>query len=152
MIDPIGASAGAMPLDGIRVIDAATVVAGPGIAARLSDFGADVIKVEHPVRGDSTRSLGWEVDGVTLWWKWIGRNKRPVGIDLSKPSGAGLLLRLVETADVLIESFRPGTFERWGLGPGTLFELRFPLPRAAAADSEEAAGPPLEAEVAFGTQ
>ena len=116
------APGGGGPLDGVRVIDAATVVAGPGIAARLGDFGADVIKVEHPITGDSTRSLGWSDRGVTLWWKWIGRNKRPVTIDLAKPEGADLLLRLAGTADVLIESFRPGTFERWGLSPEVLLE------------------------------
>ena len=75
------APGGGGPLDGVRVIDAATVVAGPGIAARLGDFGADVIKVDHPITGDSTRSLGWSDRGVTLWWKWIGRNKRPVTIE-----------------------------------------------------------------------
>jgi crotonobetainyl-CoA:carnitine CoA-transferase CaiB-like acyl-CoA transferase len=115
-----GSTAADGPLHGLRVIDAATVMAGPGIAARLGDFGADVIKVEHPVTGDSTRSLGWSDRGVTLWWKWIGRNKRPVTLDLSKPEGAELLVRLAETADVLIESFRPGTMERWGLGPDVL--------------------------------
>jgi formyl-CoA transferase len=112
-----------LPLEGVRVIDAATVIAGPGTAARLGDFGADVIKVEHP-RGDTVRSLGWKALGSdsTLWWKQIGRNKRPITLNLSTQKGQDLLLRLVETADVLIESFRPGTFERWGLGPDAAFE------------------------------
>jgi crotonobetainyl-CoA:carnitine CoA-transferase CaiB-like acyl-CoA transferase len=110
------------PLDGIRVLDLGTVIAGPGVAARLGDFGADVVKVERPGSGDGTRSLGWSVRGVTLWWKWLGRNKRPVTLDLHHPKGQELLLRLVDTADVLVESFRPGTLERWNLGPDRLLE------------------------------
>ena len=100
----------------------ATVVAGPGIAARLGDFGADVVKVEHPTVGDPVRSMGWEVDAVTLWSKWLGRNKRPVTLDLSHPKGQDLLLRLAATADVLVESFRPGTFEKWNLAPDRLLD------------------------------
>jgi crotonobetainyl-CoA:carnitine CoA-transferase CaiB-like acyl-CoA transferase len=110
------------PLHGIRVLDIATVIGGPGTAARLGDFGADVIKVEHPDYGDTTRSLGWKVHGTTLWWKLIGRNKRPVTLRLSDPRGRDLLLRLAESADVLVESFRPQTLERWGLGPDVLLE------------------------------
>jgi crotonobetainyl-CoA:carnitine CoA-transferase CaiB-like acyl-CoA transferase len=109
-----------MPLEGLRVLDVATVIGGPGAATRLGDFGADVIKVEHPVTGDTTRAFGWRVAGVALWWKHLSRNKRPVTLKLSDPRGRDLLLRLVETADVLIESFRPGTLERWGLGPEEL--------------------------------
>jgi crotonobetainyl-CoA:carnitine CoA-transferase CaiB-like acyl-CoA transferase len=112
----------ALPLEGVRVIDAATVIGGPGVAARLGDFGADVIKVEHPRTGDITRAFGWRVGGVALWWKLIGRNKRPVTLDLSTPDGRDLLLRLAEGADVLVESFRAGTLERWGLGPDRLLE------------------------------
>ncbi|MGH2697129.1 MAG: CaiB/BaiF CoA transferase family protein, partial [Actinomycetota bacterium] len=96
------------------------VIGGPGAATRLGDFGADVIKVEHPLTGDTTRAFGWRVAGVALWWKHLSRNKRPVTLKLSDPRGRDLLLRLVETADVLIESFRPGTLERWGLGPEEL--------------------------------
>ena len=109
-----------MPLEGLRVVDVATVIGGPGAATRLGDFGADVIKVEHPVTGDTTRAFGWRVAGVALWWKHLARNKRPITLKLSDPRGRDLLLRLVETADVLIESFRPGTLERWGLGPEEL--------------------------------
>jgi crotonobetainyl-CoA:carnitine CoA-transferase CaiB-like acyl-CoA transferase len=111
-----------LPLAGLRVLDVATVIGGPGAATRLGDFGADVIKVEHPVTGDTTRSFGWRVGGVTLWWKHLSRNKRPVTLKLSHPRGQDLLLRLVERADVLIESFRPGTLERWNLGPERLLE------------------------------
>jgi crotonobetainyl-CoA:carnitine CoA-transferase CaiB-like acyl-CoA transferase len=107
------------PLAGLRVLDTGTVLAGPGIAARLGDFGADVIKVEHP-RGDTTRTLGWAVGGVALWSKWINRNKRPVTLNLSTAKGQELLLRLTSSADVLVESFRPGTLERWNLSPERL--------------------------------
>jgi crotonobetainyl-CoA:carnitine CoA-transferase CaiB-like acyl-CoA transferase len=111
-----------LPLAGIRVLDVATVIGGPGAATRLGDFGADVIKVEHPVTGDTTRSFGWRAGGVALWWKHLSRNKRPITLLLSDPRGRDLLLRLVERADVLIESFRPGTLERWGLGPDVLLD------------------------------
>ena len=103
------------PLTGIRVLDLATILAGPLAATFLGDFGADVIKVEHP-RGDSIRSHGASKDGHGLLWKVVGRNKRTVTLDLSKPEGADLLLRLAERADVLIENFRPGVMERWNLG------------------------------------
>jgi len=112
----------ALPLDGVRVVDIATVIAGPGTTARLSDFGADVIKVEHPVHGDTARNLGWKAGDVSLLWKHVGRNKRPITLNLSQPEGQDLLLRLVETADVLVESFRPGTLERWNLAPSRLLE------------------------------
>jgi crotonobetainyl-CoA:carnitine CoA-transferase CaiB-like acyl-CoA transferase len=111
-----------LPLAGIRVVDAATVIAGPGVAAHLGDFGADVVKVEHPAVPDSVRGMGWAVGGVTLWSKWIGRNKRPVTLNLSHPEGQALLLRLVGDADVFVESFRPGTMERWNLAPDRLLE------------------------------
>ena len=107
------------PLSGLRVIDCGVLFAGPVIGTLLADFGADVIKVEHP-RGDSLRTLGWQKNGVSLWWAFVSRNKRLVSINLSSAEGASLLKELVATADVLIESFRPGTFERWGLGPDVL--------------------------------
>jgi crotonobetainyl-CoA:carnitine CoA-transferase CaiB-like acyl-CoA transferase len=104
------------PLDGLRVLDLATIYAGPLIAQLLGDFGADVVKVEHPVHGDGLRGHGRQVDGIGLWWKIVGRNKRTIAVDLGKPEGADIMLRLAATADVVIESFRPGTMERWGLG------------------------------------
>jgi formyl-CoA transferase len=106
-------------LSGVRVVDAGVLFAGPVIATLLADFGADVVKVEHP-NGDALRSLGWEKDGVSLWWAFVNRNKRCVSIDLSKTEGGKLLLELLKDADVFIESFRPGTLERWGLGPDVL--------------------------------
>lgn len=103
------------------MIDLSTVVAGPGCARYLGDFGADVIKVERP-GGDTTRSMGWvdPRDDVTLWWKLAGRNKRSIVLDLKEPDGHALLRRLVDDADVLVENFRPGTLERLGLDPDVL--------------------------------
>jgi crotonobetainyl-CoA:carnitine CoA-transferase CaiB-like acyl-CoA transferase len=111
-----------LPLQGLKVVDAATLFAGPVIATLMGDFGADVVKVEHP-RGDNLRGLGWSKDGVSLWWALIGRNKRAVTLDFSKPAGQELAKRLLADADVLIEGFRPGTLERWNLGPDVLQAL-----------------------------
>ena len=108
------------PLEGLRVLDVSTLFAGPIAATFLGDFGADVIKVEHPTRPDAARGHGPSKDGVNLWWKTLGRNKRAVTLNLAAPEGADLLLRLAADADVLIENFRPGTLERWGLGPDEL--------------------------------
>ncbi|WP_329612272.1 CoA transferase [Streptomyces brevispora] len=108
------------PLRGIRVIDASTILAGPLCAQLLGDFGADVIKIEHPVAGDGMRGHGESKNGIPLWWKEISRNKRTIGLSLSDPDGAALFRRLVEDADVVVENFRPGTLERWGLGPDVL--------------------------------
>src|SRR3989442_15785542 len=109
-------------LEGLRVIDMATLIAGPTAAKYLADFGADVIKVERPDGGDTSRSMGWQVDGVSLWWKNLGRNKRAVALDLKNELARDAFRRLVETADVLIENFRPGTLERLGVGPSQLHE------------------------------
>jgi crotonobetainyl-CoA:carnitine CoA-transferase CaiB-like acyl-CoA transferase len=108
------------PLEGIRVLDVSTLFAGPLAATFLGDFGADVIKVEHPRKPDAARGHGPAKDGVNLWWKTLGRNKKTVTLDLGKPEGARLLLALAAEADVLIENFRPGTLERWGVGPDEL--------------------------------
>ncbi|MDI3422385.1 CaiB/BaiF CoA transferase family protein [Streptomyces luteolus] len=104
------------PLKPLRVLDLATLFAGPLAATMLGDFGAEVIKVEHPRRPDPSRGHGPAKDGVGLWWKLLGRNKRTVTLDLSTDGGRATLLRLAATADVVIENFRPGTLERWGLG------------------------------------
>ncbi|MGV9402871.1 CaiB/BaiF CoA transferase family protein [Streptomyces sp. NPDC003667] len=103
-------------LGGLRVLDLATLFAGPMAATLLGDFGAQVIKVEHPVRPDPSRGHGPAKDGVGLWWKVLGRNKRAITLDLSRPGGRATLLRLAATADVVIENFRPGTLEKWDLG------------------------------------
>ncbi|WP_433508779.1 CaiB/BaiF CoA transferase family protein [Nonomuraea sp. CA-143628] len=107
----------------LRVIDAATLFAGPSTAMMLGDFGADVIKIEHPRRGDPSRGHGASVDGVGLWWKTLSRNKRAAAVDLSRAEGQDILRRLVERSDVLVENFRPGTLERWGLAPGDLMDI-----------------------------
>ncbi|MFI9758427.1 CaiB/BaiF CoA transferase family protein [Streptomyces sp. NPDC051963] len=106
----------ASPLTGLRVLDLATLFAGPLAATFLGDFGAEVIKVEHPRKPDPARGHGPAKDGVGLWWKLLGRNKRTITLDLSKPGGRATLLRLAATADVVIENFRPGTLEKWDLG------------------------------------
>jgi crotonobetainyl-CoA:carnitine CoA-transferase CaiB-like acyl-CoA transferase len=110
-------------LEDLRVIDIATVFAGPGAARHLGDFGADVIKVEAPA-GDGVRRMGWfpPSGGDSYTWKLLGRNKRAVVLDLKTDFGRNALLALVDDADVLIENFRPGTLERLGLGPNVLLE------------------------------
>ncbi|WDF37389.1 CoA transferase [Streptomyces sp. T12] len=109
-------TAPAPPLTGLRVLDLATLFAGPLAATMLGDFGAEVIKVEHPAKPDPSRGHGPSKDGVGLWWKVLGRNKRTITLNLSKPGGRATLLRLAATADVVIENFRPGTLEKWDLG------------------------------------
>ncbi|MEU9521052.1 CoA transferase [Streptomyces sp. NPDC048224] len=106
----------AAPLTGLRVLDLATLFAGPLAATMLGDFGAEVIKVEHPTRPDPSRGHGPSKDGIGLWWKLLGRNKHTITLDLSKPAGRATLLRLAATADVVVENFRPGTLEKWDLG------------------------------------
>jgi crotonobetainyl-CoA:carnitine CoA-transferase CaiB-like acyl-CoA transferase len=110
------------PLSDLRVIDCATLIAGPGAARYLADFGADVIKVERPGTGDGSRDLGWRDPrtDVSLWWQLEGRNKRSVVLDLKTDDGRHAMRGLCATADVLIENFRPGTLERLGLGPDVL--------------------------------
>ena len=109
-----------MPLDGLRVIDVSTILAGPLCCQLLGDYGADVVKIEHPDRGDNMRGHGHSKNGVPLWWKEISRNKRTVALDLKAKAGAEVFRRLAATADVVVENFRPGTLERWGIGPEVL--------------------------------
>jgi len=104
------------PLTDLRVLDLATLFAGPMAATMLGDFGAEVVKIEHPTRPDPSRGHGPSKNGIGLWWKLLGRNKRTITLDLSKPGGRTTFLRLVETADVVIENFRPDTLEKWDLG------------------------------------
>ncbi|MEV0777160.1 CoA transferase [Streptomyces sp. NPDC050428] len=111
------------PLHGLLVVDASTILAGPLCAQLLGDYGADVIKIEHPVAGDGMRGHGHTKDGHSLWWKEISRNKRTVGLSLSVPEGAEIFRSLIARADVLVENFRPGTLERWGLGPEELHRV-----------------------------
>jgi crotonobetainyl-CoA:carnitine CoA-transferase CaiB-like acyl-CoA transferase len=103
------------PLAGLTVIDCSTILAGPLTCQILGDFGAEVIKVEHPTKPDGMRGHGPSIDGQGIWWKEVARNKRTITLDLSRPEGAEVLRGLVRDADVLVENFRPGTLERWGL-------------------------------------
>jgi crotonobetainyl-CoA:carnitine CoA-transferase CaiB-like acyl-CoA transferase len=109
-------------LTGIKVLDISTVYAAPITAMLLGDFGADVVKIEHP-SGDPARSHGANKNGHGLWWKVISRNKRCVTLNLSTPEGQQILRDLVADADVLVENFRPGVLEKWGLGPDQLMGL-----------------------------
>jgi crotonobetainyl-CoA:carnitine CoA-transferase CaiB-like acyl-CoA transferase len=113
-----------LPLADQRVVDASTVLAGPSCARYLADFGADVIKVERPGAGDGTRDMFRRdpTDGVTFFWKLLGRGKRTIVLDLKSDEGREAMLELCASADVLVENFRPGTLERLGLGPDVLHE------------------------------
>lgn len=106
-------------LAGLTVLDTATLFAGPLAATLLGDHGADVIKIEHP-RGDPSRTHGAQRDGVGLWWTMLGRNKRSITLDLGTAEGQEIFRSLAARADVVIENFRPGTLERWHLGPDVL--------------------------------
>ena len=103
------------PLAGLRILDISTVVAGPFAAGLLGDYGAEIVKVEMPGIGDSLRALAPHKDGVPLWWKVTNRNKKGVTLDLRLPEGRDLFARLVADADVLVENFRPGTLDSWGI-------------------------------------
>jgi crotonobetainyl-CoA:carnitine CoA-transferase CaiB-like acyl-CoA transferase len=104
------------PLEGIRVVEAATLFAAPMATMLLADFGADVVKLEHPRRPDPARGHGPAKNGAGLWFKALSRNKRHATLDLSHPDGQALFVRLAAGADVVVENFRPGTLERWNLG------------------------------------
>lgn len=103
-------------LQDIKVIDLATLFAGPMAATMLADFGAEVIKIEHPKNGDPVRTHGSSKNGVGLWWKMLARNKKSLTLYLGSPEGQEIFKTLVKDADVVIENFRPGTLEKWGLG------------------------------------
>lgn len=110
------------PLDGVRVLEVGTFIAGPFAGQQLGDLGADVVKIESPKGGDPLRH--WRDLGPgDLWWPSIARNKRLVALDLSEKSGADVFRRLCQEADILIENFRPGALERWGVGPEILWEV-----------------------------
>lgn len=106
---------GVLPLDGIKVLDLSSLYAGPLIATNLADFGADVVKAEHP-RGDDARRWGEAKDDIPLWWKVIARNKRLIVLDLNQAQDRETVRKLCAWADVIIENFRPGRMEQWGLG------------------------------------
>ena len=112
-----------VPLQGLRVIDAGTMIAGPLAGCLLADFGADVIKIEHPRYGDPMRQWAPIKNEVSLWWKVTARNKRLITLDLGHPRGQDIFRQLVGQADILIENFRPGTMEKWGLGYEVLSQI-----------------------------
>lgn len=113
-----------LPLDDIRVVELGQLLAGPFCGQLLGDFGAEVIKVEDPGRGDPMRQWGREKPhGRSLWWPVVARNKKSVTCDLRTPEGQDLVKRLVAEADVLLENFRPGTLERWGMSPAELHAI-----------------------------
>ncbi|MBJ8342201.1 CoA transferase [Antrihabitans sp. YC3-6] len=99
------------------------LIAGPFVGSRLADFGAEVLKVEPPGKGDPMRNWGRSFEGNSLWWSVIGRNKKSIGIDLATDEGRDLVRGLVAEADAVVENFRPGTLEKWGLGPTELHEI-----------------------------
>ncbi len=110
-------SANTGPLAGLKVVEMGTLIAGPFCGQILGDFGADVVKIEDPKTGDPMRQWGRSLPkGLSPWWPVIGRNKRSVGLDLRTPEGREIAGKLIDQADVLIENFRPGTLEKWGMG------------------------------------
>lgn len=111
------AAANTGPLQGLKVVEMGTLIAGPFCGQILGDFGADVIKIEDPKTGDPMRQWGRSLPkGLSPWWPVIGRNKRSVGLDLRTAEGREIATKLIDQADVLIENFRPGTLEKWGMG------------------------------------
>ncbi|NQW52842.1 MAG: CoA transferase [Rhodospirillales bacterium] len=114
-------------LDGLKVIDLSRVLGGPYCGQMLADHGADVIKIEPP-QGDETRTWGppFDAEGVSAYFAGINRNKRTIALDLSKPEGRDVLLKLLETADVLIDNFKTGTMEKWGIGYHDVLAAKFP--------------------------
>ena len=108
------------PLSGLRVLDLSIIVAGGTASSLLADFGAEVVKIERPGTGDPLRNWGPFANGVSLWWKVHSRNKKSITLNLGVPEGQNLLKELAAKTDILIEGFRPGAMERWGLGPDEL--------------------------------
>lgn len=103
-------------LSGLRILDAGTMIAGPFAGTLAADYGADVLKIEEPAQGDPIRQWSPMKNGTSLWWKVAGRNKRLITVDLRADRGRELFLELVARSDAVIENYRPGTFDRWGLG------------------------------------
>lgn len=113
----------AQALQGLKVVECATVIAAPLCGRLLADFGAEVIHVEHPEKGDDLRHFGFTTDGVNPWWKYYARNKKMVTLNISKPQGREILFRLLEDADIFVENFRPGRLEDWGIRYEDLAEI-----------------------------
>jgi formyl-CoA transferase len=117
------ASAQPGPLAGLKVLELGQLIAGPFAAKTLADFGADIIKIETPGAGDPLRKWRLLKDGTSVWWQVQSRNKRSVALDLKQPAAQDIVRRLATESDVLIENFRPGAMEGWGLGPDELLRL-----------------------------
>ena len=111
------------PLAGLKVLELGQLIAGPFAAKTLADFGADIIKIESPGAGDPLRQWRLLKDGTSVWWQVQSRNKRSVALDLKSPQAQAIVRQLASDADVLIENFRPGAMEGWGLGPDELLKL-----------------------------
>jgi formyl-CoA transferase len=111
------------PLAGLKVLELGQLIAGPFAAKTLADFGADVVKIEPPGAGDPLRKWRLLKDGTSVWWQIQSRNKRSVALDLKSPQAQALVRQLAQESDVLIENFRPGAMEGWGLGPDDLLKL-----------------------------
>jgi formyl-CoA transferase len=105
-----------LPLHGLKVVEMGQLIAGPFAGKTLGDFGADVIKIEPPGAGDPLRNWRLMQDGTSVWWQVQSRNKRSIALDLREPDGQAVARRLIAEADVVIENFRPGTLEAWGMG------------------------------------
>jgi formyl-CoA transferase len=114
--EPAGGTPAPGALQGVRVVEMGQLIAGPFAAKTLGEFGADVIKIEPPGTGDPLRNWRLIKDGTSVWWQVQSRNKRSIALDLREPEGQDIARRLVAQADVLVENFRPGTLEEWGLG------------------------------------
>jgi crotonobetainyl-CoA:carnitine CoA-transferase CaiB-like acyl-CoA transferase len=111
-----------LPLGGVRIVELADIVAGPSVGAFLGDFGAEVIKIERPGAGDAARNMGGMLDDRSAWWALLGRNKRSVALNLKSEQGREAVLRLLDSADALVEAFRPGVLEQLGLAPERLLD------------------------------
>ena len=111
------------PLAGLKVLELGQLIAGPFAAKTLADFGADVIKIESPGAGDPLRKWRLLKDGTSVWWQVQSRNKRSLALDLKQAAAQDIVRKLALDADVLIENFRPGAMEGWGLGPEALLAL-----------------------------
>ena len=143
------ATMGPGALEGLRVLDLATMMAGPWAATYLADYGADVVKAEMPVTGDPVRQWGSKDGQISLAWKGLARNKRLITLALNKPEGQQLVLRLLPKFDVVIENFRPGVMERWGLGPDKMHEVNPRLVILRTSGYGQTG--PMAAEPGFGT-
>jgi crotonobetainyl-CoA:carnitine CoA-transferase CaiB-like acyl-CoA transferase len=121
------------PLEGVRVLEMGTLLAGPFCAHLLADFGAEVIKIEPPGKGDPMRRWGSQYKGQSLWWHMLSRNKKCITLNLKEPKGQEIFCELVKNSDIGVENFRPGTLERWNIGYDRLKSIneRFVLVRVS---------------------